>query len=116
MAFDPIRDFTHVALLGGSPSVLCVHPSLPAKNLKEFVVIAKSRPGMITYGTAGQGSTGQLIAETFRRAAGIDIQHIPYKGAAMAVGDVVGGTLRRCSSLSLPRHRSSSQGECGHLQ
>jgi tripartite-type tricarboxylate transporter receptor subunit TctC len=93
MPFDPIRDFSHIALLGGSPSVLCVHPSLPAKTLKEFVAIAKSRPGMITYGTAGQGSTGQLIAETFRRAAGIDIQHIPYKGAAMAVADVVGGHI-----------------------
>ena len=113
MPFDPIRDFSHVALLGGSPSVLCVHPSLPAKNLKEFVAIARSRPGMITYGTAGQGSTGQLIAETFRRAAGIDIQHIPYKGAAMAVADVVGGHI---SAMFVTVTTTASQLKSGRVR
>jgi tripartite-type tricarboxylate transporter receptor subunit TctC len=93
MPFDPVRDFTHIALFGGSPSILCVHPSLPAHNMKEFIAVAKGRPGMISYGTAGHGSTGQLVAETFKRAAGIDIQHIPYKGASMAVADVVGGHI-----------------------
>jgi tripartite-type tricarboxylate transporter receptor subunit TctC len=93
MPFDPVRDFTHIALFGGSPSILCVHPSLPAHNLKAFIAVAKARPGMISYGTAGHGSTGQLIAETLKRAAAIDIQHIPYKGASMAVADVVGGHI-----------------------
>jgi tripartite-type tricarboxylate transporter receptor subunit TctC len=93
MPYDPIRDFTHIALFGGSPSILCVHPSLPANNIKEFIAVAKSRPGVISYGTAGHGSTGQLVAETFKRAAGIDIQHVPYKGASMAVAEVVGGHI-----------------------
>jgi tripartite-type tricarboxylate transporter receptor subunit TctC len=93
MPFDPVRDFTHIALFGGSPSILCIHPSLPAHTLKEFIAVAKSRPGMISYGTAGHGSTGQLVAETLKRAAGIDIEHIPYKGASMAVADVVGGHI-----------------------
>lgn len=93
MPYDPIKDFTHIASFGGSPSVLAVHPSVPAKDLKAFIALAKVRPGAITYGTAGHGSTGQLIAETFRRSVGIEMQHVPYKGAAMAVGELIGGHI-----------------------
>lgn len=100
LPFDPVKDFTHIALFGGSPSVLGVHPSLPARDLKSFIALAKARPGTITYGSAGHGSTGQLIVELLKRSAHIDIQHVPYKGAAPAVGDLVGGHITAsCGTL-----------------
>jgi tripartite-type tricarboxylate transporter receptor subunit TctC len=95
--YDPIRDFTHIALFGGPPSVLGVHPALPVVDVKGFVALAKAKPGALTYGSAGNGSTGQLVAETLRRATGIDMQHVPYKGAAIAVTDLVGGHIHAVS-------------------
>ncbi|HUP93345.1 MAG TPA: tripartite tricarboxylate transporter substrate binding protein [Burkholderiales bacterium] len=96
-SYDPLRDFTHIALLGGQPSVLGVHPSLPVKDVKGFIALARQRPGTLTYGSAGIGSTGQLVAETLRRIAAIDIQHVPYKGASIAVSDIVGGHIHAIS-------------------
>ena len=96
--FDPVRDFTHIALFGGPPSVLAVHPSLPAHDLAQFVALARARPGAINYGTAGNGSTGQMLAELFRRAAGNKIQHVPYKGGGGAVIDLVAGHIQAVSS------------------
>jgi tripartite-type tricarboxylate transporter receptor subunit TctC len=95
--YDPLSDFTHIALFGGPPSVLAVHPSLPARDLAQFVALARARPGAINYGTAGNGSTGQMLAELFRRAAGIRIQHVPYKGAGGAVIDLVAGHVQAAS-------------------
>ena len=97
LPYDPIKDFTHIALFGGSPSVLCVHPSLPVRDVKSFIALAKARPGTITYGSAGHGSTGQLLVELLRKQARIDVQHIPYKGAALAVADLVGGHISAAS-------------------
>jgi tripartite-type tricarboxylate transporter receptor subunit TctC len=77
--------------------VLGVHPSLPANNVKGFVALAKSKPGVLTYGSAGHGSTGQLVAEMLKRLSGIEIRHIPYKGAAIAVTDLVGGHIHAIS-------------------
>src|SRR5688572_15081383 len=101
LPFDPVKDFTHIALFGGSPSVLCVHPSLPARDVKSFIALAKARPGTITYGSAGHGSTGQLLVELLRKQARIDVQHVPYKGASLAVADLVGGHIG-ASSGTLP--------------
>jgi tripartite-type tricarboxylate transporter receptor subunit TctC len=101
LPFDPVKDFSHIALFGGSPSVLCVHPSLPARDVKSFIALAKARPGMITYGSAGHGSTGHLLGELLKRSTRIDIEHVPYKGAALAVADVVGGHIS-ASSGTLP--------------
>ena len=95
--YDPLRDFTHIALFGGPPSVFAVHPSVPARNLAQFVALAHARPGAINYGTAGNGSTGQMLAELFRRAAGIKIQHVPYKGGGGAVIDLVAGHIQAAS-------------------
>ena len=95
--FDPVKDFTHIALFGGPPSVFGVHPSMPARDLKGFIALAKAKPGAISYGSAGHGSTGQLLAETFKQLAGIDIQHVPYKGAAIALIDLVGGHIHAIS-------------------
>ena len=101
LPFDSVKDFSHIALFGGSPSVLCVHPSLPARDVKSFIALAKARPGTITYGSAGHGSTGQMLMELLKRSARIDVQHVPYKGAALAVSDLVGGHIS-ASSGTLP--------------
>jgi tripartite-type tricarboxylate transporter receptor subunit TctC len=96
--YDPMKDFTHIALFGGPPAVLAVNPSLPAKNLKEFVALAKQKPGAISYGSPGNGTQGQLVAELFKHLAGIDLQHVPYKGAANAVTDLIAGHIPAVST------------------
>src|SRR5258706_11258035 len=96
--FDPVRDFTHIALFGGPPSVLAIHPSVPAKNLKEFIALAKARPGALTYGSPGNGTQGHLIAELFKQTAGINIAHVPYKGASIAVTDLIAGHIHAVST------------------
>ena len=97
-AYDPMKDFTHVALLGGPPAVFAVNPGLPAKTLKEFVALAKQQPGKLTYGSPGNGTQGQLVAELFKREAGINIVHVPYKGASRAVQDLLGGQINSIST------------------
>ena len=94
--YDPLKDFTHIALFGGPPAVLAVTPSLSAKNLKEFIELAKTKP--LSYGSPGNGTQGQLVAELFKREAGIDLQHVPYKGAANAVSDLMGGHIPAVST------------------
>ncbi|HET7669966.1 MAG TPA: tripartite tricarboxylate transporter substrate binding protein [Burkholderiales bacterium] len=94
--YDPLKDFTHIALFGGPPAVLAVNPSVPARNLKEFVELAKAKP--ISYGSPGNGTQGQLVAELFKQKAGINLQHVPYKGASAAVGDLMGGHIPAVST------------------
>ena len=96
--FDALKDFTHIALIGGPPAVFAVHPALPAKDLKGFVALAKTKPGELTYGSPGNGTQGHLVAEIFRRSAGIDIRHVPYKGASIAVVDVMAGHIHAIST------------------
>ncbi len=96
--FDPVKDFTHIALFGGPPSVLAVHPSVPAKNLKEFVALAKANPGTLNYGSPGNGTQGHLIAELFKQKAGIAMTHVPYKGASIAVVDLIAGHIHAVST------------------
>lgn len=91
--YDPVRDFTHVAMFGGPPAVLAVHPSLGVKDLRELVALAKAKPGALSYGSPGNGTQGQLVAELFKQRAGIEMVHVPYKGAAGAVSDLVAGHL-----------------------
>ena len=78
--YDTLRDFTPVTLVAKSPSVLIVHPALPAKNVREFVALAKARPGKLNYGTPGVGTVGHLSTEAFAHLAGINVMHVPYKG------------------------------------
>jgi tripartite-type tricarboxylate transporter receptor subunit TctC len=94
--YDPLKDFTHIALLGGPPAVLAVNPSLPVKNLQEFVALAKAKP--MSYGSPGNGTQGQLVAELFKQKAGIKLQHVPYKGASNAVTDLMGGQIESVST------------------
>lgn len=96
--FDPVKDFTHIALFGGPPSVFAIHPSLPAKDLKALVALARARPGEMSYGSPGSGTQGHLIAELLKRSAGIDIVHVPYRGASGAVVDLVAGHIHAIST------------------
>ena len=91
MPYDPIRDFAPVTPVVGAPVVMVVTPSLPAKNLKEFIAIAKARPNEIVFASSGAGSNLHLALELFRDQAGIKVTHVPYKGAGPAVTDVIGG-------------------------
>lgn len=91
---DTVRDFAPVTNVGLAPNVLVVHPSLPVKTVKELVALAKSKPGALSYGSSGNGSAAHLGAELFKLRAGVDILGVPYKGAAPAVTDLVGGHLQ----------------------
>jgi tripartite-type tricarboxylate transporter receptor subunit TctC len=91
LPYDPSKDFTPVALVAGVPNVLVVNPALPVKSVKELVDYAKANPGKITYASQGNGSTGHMAGEQFRFAAGVDIVHVPYRGAAPAIQDLVAG-------------------------
>ena len=96
--YDPIKDFTHIALFGGPPAVLAVNPAVQAKDLREFVALAKARPGAISYGSPGNGTQGHLVGELLKQRARIDIQHVPYKGASNALTDLVAGHLPAIST------------------
>jgi tripartite-type tricarboxylate transporter receptor subunit TctC len=111
--FDPIKDFTHVALFGGPPSVFAVHPALPARDVKAFVALARSKPHELTYGSPGNGTQGHLMAEVFRQHAKIDIVHVPYRGAALAVTDAIAGHIH---GISTTVTTASAQIRAGRLR
>jgi len=91
--FDPIKDFTPVGLVASAGYVLVAHSAFPANNINELIAQAKANPGKINYASAGNGTLNHLIMEMFKQKVGIDVQHIPYKGAAAAATDVAGGTV-----------------------
>jgi tripartite-type tricarboxylate transporter receptor subunit TctC len=91
--YDPVRDFTGVSQTCDIPMVLVINPSLPVKTFREFIALAKKRPGELTYGSAGIGGTGHVAAEMLGQQAGIKLMHIPYKGNAPATTDLVGGQI-----------------------
>lgn len=93
LPYDSARDFTAVALVAASPLVLAVHPSVSVRNVKEFVALAKARPGQLQYGTGGAGTTGHIAGEMFAAASGVRVTHIPYKGSGPAVMAVLGGEI-----------------------
>lgn len=92
--FDTLKDFAAVTMASNLTSILVVHPSLGVKTGKELIQYAKARPGQLNYGSSGNGSTSHVAMEMFNRAAGINIKHIPYKGAAPAASDLVAGTVQ----------------------
>ena len=94
LPYDPVRDFTPIALVAAAPVAIVVHPSQPTTDLASLVTLAKRMPGKITYGSAGNGTPGHLTGEMFKAAAGIDLQHVPYKGSAPAVTDLIGGQIQ----------------------
>jgi len=91
--YDPVRDFAPVTLAATAPNVLVVNPALPAKSLAEFIALAKAKPGALSYGTPGIGTSPHLSMELLKSMAGIDLQHVPYRGTAAAVTDVIGGQI-----------------------
>jgi tripartite-type tricarboxylate transporter receptor subunit TctC len=93
LAVDPVNDFALVSQVAASPNLLVVHNAVPAKNVAELVALAKAQPGGLTFASAGSGSTLHMAGELFKSAAGVDIRHIPYKGVAAAIPDVIGGRV-----------------------
>ncbi|MFM9969583.1 MAG: Bug family tripartite tricarboxylate transporter substrate binding protein [Burkholderiales bacterium] len=91
--FDPMKSFSHIALIGGPPSGLMVHPGVPARNIAELVAYSKSLPNGLSYGSAGHATHSHMMSELFRVRTGANMVHIPYKGAGPAVADVVAGHL-----------------------
>lgn len=91
--FDALRDFTPIALLATIPNVLVVHPTVPAKSLRELLQLARSRPGKLTYGSGGVGSSNHLAAELLKSVTGTQILHVPYKSATIALGNALGGEV-----------------------
>jgi tripartite-type tricarboxylate transporter receptor subunit TctC len=93
LSWDLLKDFAPVVLLVNNQSLLAVHPSVPVTSVKELIVLAQGKPGQITYASYGNGSSAHLIAELFKMTANVDLLHVPYKGAAPAVNDLVGGQV-----------------------
>lgn len=91
--FDPVKDFRPVSLIGAVPNVLLVHPSFPAKSVSELLTLAKAKPGQYQYASAGNGTLNHLLGEMLNSMAGVSLQHVPYKGVAPALNDVLGGQL-----------------------
>jgi len=94
LSWDPLRDFTPIGMLVVSPHVLAVHPSVPAKNLREFVDLARANPGKLNYATSGNGSVPHVGVELFKQQNNLFITHIPYRGAGPAMLDVVAGNVQ----------------------
>jgi len=93
LPFDTLTDFAPITILGDGTLMLAAHPSLAANNVRELIVLAKSKPGSLSFASTGTGSTSHLTGELLKQRAGIDMVHIPYKGGGQAVGDVIGGQL-----------------------
>ncbi len=94
LGYDPRKDFAPVGFIGWTPFSLIVHPSLPARSVQELIAIAKTSPGTVDFGSAGTGSGTHLTGELFASMAGIKIMHIPYKGVAPAINDLLGGHVK----------------------
>jgi len=106
LPFDSIRDFSPITLVGSSPLVLAIHPSLPVKNVKDLIALAKARPGQLTYVSAGIGASGHLGGALFETLTSTKMVHIPYKGMALAITDLMSGqvTMTFGTSLSVVPH------------
>jgi tripartite-type tricarboxylate transporter receptor subunit TctC len=111
LPFDSIRDFTPITLVGSSPLILALHPSVPARNVKELVALAKARPGELTYGSAGIGSSGHLGGALFDTLTGTKMVHVPYKGMSLAITDVMSGQVSMVfgTSASVMQHARSGR-------
>lgn len=109
MPFDAQKDFSHIITAASAPHVLVVNPALPVKTVQEFIALAKAKPGTMNYGSGGNGTNTHLGGELFKTAAGIDLMHIPYKGAGAVLTDLMAGQVQALvTSLptALPHIRS----------
>mgnify|MGYP001573080357 CR=1 FL=1 len=94
MPFDPVKDFSPITLTSRSPNILVVHPSLPAKSVKELIALAKARPGELNYGAGAIGASTHMASELFKLMAGVNIVHVPYKSSGQALTALLGGQLQ----------------------
>lgn len=92
--FDAVADYEPISLLATLPNVVVVHPSFPARTMAELIAMAKARPGELTYGSAGNGTLNHLVGEMLKSRAGLDIRHVPYRGVAAMLNDMIGGHLQ----------------------
>ena len=99
--YDPVRDFAPITLAATAPNILVVNPKLPIHSVAELIAAAKAEPGKLTYGTPGIGTSPHLCMELFKSMAGVDLQHIPYKGTAAAVTDIIGGQIDAAFATAL---------------
>src|SRR3954462_15381261 len=109
LAYDPVKDFRMLALVTDLPVVMEIHPSVPAKTVSEFVAYAKQNPGKVAFGSAGTGGTIHLAGEMFKQMAGLEMTHVPYKGAGPALTDLISGNIQvmfDTLSTALPPIRS----------
>ena len=110
LAFDPLKDFAPVSQVTVSAYILVIHNAVPAKSVKELVALAKAQPGGLTFASAGSGSAPHMVSELFKSVADLDIRHIPYKGVALAIPDLLGGRVTMMFSpiaVALPLVRES---------
>jgi tripartite-type tricarboxylate transporter receptor subunit TctC len=110
MPFDTLRDFTHVTKLGDATLILVAHPSVPAKNFRELLAYSKQKPGALSYGTSGTGSTPHVTGELIKLRTGLEMTHIPYKGGGQALIDVVGGQVPLVFTAIAGAHQYVKQG------
>ena len=94
LTYDPAKDLQPVVLIGESQGALLVHPSLPVRNVREFIALAKARPGELNYGSAGAGTAIHMATELFKWMAQVNLTHVPYKGSAPAMIDLIGGNIQ----------------------
>lgn len=113
MAYDPMADFAYIGMMARGPLLAVVHPSLPVKNIRDLVALAKAKPGQINYGSTGTGGHNHMATELFKRMAGINIVHVPYKGVAPALTDLMGGHTQMVMT-SLPS--AMGQVQAGRLK
>ncbi len=93
LPYDPDKGFAHITQTGSLPYIVVTHPSLPAKNIREFIAVAKARPGEINYASSGIGTASHLSAAYFASVAGLKLTHVPYKGSGQIMGDLIGGQV-----------------------
>jgi tripartite-type tricarboxylate transporter receptor subunit TctC len=111
LSYDPVRDFRMLAIITDAPVVMEVHPSVPARTVAEFVAYAKQNPGKLNFGSAGTGGTIHLAGEMFKQITGIEMTHVPYKGAGPALADLLAGNIQvmfDTMSTALPPIKSGS--------
>jgi tripartite-type tricarboxylate transporter receptor subunit TctC len=94
LRYDPLKDFSFVSEIAAVPNVVSIHPSVPARDMAEFIAYAKRNPGKLNFGTPGIGSLGHLIGETFKYSAQVDMTHVPYRGAGPALNDALAGQVQ----------------------
>ncbi len=109
LAYDPLKDFVQVMQIGAAPNVLVVHPSLPAKSVKELIALAGSQPGKLDWASSGSGGGQHLFGELFMSMANVKITHVPYKGSGAAIADNLGGQVKIGFPgivIALPHHKA----------